>query len=555
MAIKKNTHDNTHLDCSLSPNSLDYLKINKQPFAADILTETTFFSCPSLNKIIENLQHQAQFSDLVLIIEGPYGSGKTSLFRHLILHEIENTKSLPIQAEATDTIVQLQQKISEYLQDLGDANHLDDNLKSLQSFNQTPLVIIDNTHVLSDTTLQELLRYKDQLKHDHEINLKLILFANNGISNTLEKTTDLDSNQMYVQSMPAYTDKLTSDLITHKLRITGYTGNTLLNEAEFQVIDKNSDGTPLGIMHQASVIIEKNIIRALNPPSPLWIKGLVSIVALFIVALVVSVYFGLLDKQQFFPKTTQSAEPTQTIKGITLAPTDEPIITSTPEEITPTESTSSSVKSINDIEPDVLSVDEMNNKDNSAVVGNTDKVDATDKQTIPILTDTLTTTPLAIDTTATDTLPIKVPTQKSLPAVSLTTKPLTTKKPDKTESTSIEVIKETSTAPLHPALKQLTTMGIHDSNWLLKQKNTQWTLQLLGAREPETLLSFSRQYALGDKAAWYKTWLKGQAYYVLVYGNYSSREQARESIKQLPENLRSIKPWAKSIKSVQQLIK
>lgn len=555
MAIKKNTLDNTQLDCSLSQSSLDYLKISKQPFAADILTEATFFSTPSLNKIIENLQHQAQFSDLVLIIEGPYGSGKTSLFRHLILHEIENTKSLPIQAEATDTVVQIQQKISEYLQDLGDANHLDDNLKSLQSFNQTPLVIIDNTHVLSDTTLQELLRYKDQLKHEHDITLKLILFANNGISNTLEKITDLDSNQMYVQSMPAYTDKLTSELIIHKLRIAGYTGNNLLNDTEFQTIDKNSDGTPLGAMYQASAIIEKNIIRALNPPGPLWIKGLISFIVLCVAILAASIYFGLLDTQQLFTKTTQSSEPAQTIKGITLAPTNENIIASTPEEITPIENTGSSVKSINDTEPDLLSVDEMNIKDNIAVLDTTDKVDATDKQTISVPTDTSTTTPLATDTTIIDPLPIKAPTQKTLAAEPLATKPLTTQKLDKTESASVETIKEIPVTPLHPALKQLTTMGIHDSNWLLKQKNTEWTLQLLGAREPETLLSFSRQYALGDKAAWYKTWLKGQAYYVLVYGNYSSREQARESIKQLPENLRSIKPWAKSIKSVQQLIK
>ena len=121
MAANKKTPNIIDFDSSLSQDSLDYLKINKQPFAADILTQETFFSFPALNKIIENLQHQVQFSDLLLIIEGPYGSGKTSLFRNLLLHDIENTKSLPILAEATDTLIQIQQKISEHLQDLGDA--------------------------------------------------------------------------------------------------------------------------------------------------------------------------------------------------------------------------------------------------------------------------------------------------------------------------------------------------------------------------------------------------------------------------------------------------
>lgn len=555
MAIKNKTSNITDLDCSLSQNSLDYLKISKQPFAADILTETTFFSFPSLEKIIENLQHQVQFSDLLLIVEGPYGSGKTSLFRHLILHEIENTKSLPIQAEATDTVVQIQQKISEYLQDLGDANHLDDNLKSLQSFNQTPLVIIDNAHVLSDTTLQELLRYKNQLTHEHETNLKLILFANNGISNTLQKITELDANQMYVQSMPAYSDKLTSDLVAHKLRIAGYTGNKLLNESEFQIIDKNIDGTPLGVMHQASGIIEKNIIKALNPPGPLWIKSLIFFVVLSIATLAASIYFGLLDTQQFFSRTTPSPEPAQTINEITPTPTDETIDSSVPEEATSIEDTDSNIDSVNDIEPADITVDEIAKKDVAATANNTAELEADDKQTAPIPADTLTTTPLVTDTAAIDTSTIKVPAQQTLPVEPLVTKPLAEKIPDATKSVNLDTNKKASAIHIHPALKQLSAMGIHDHNWLLKQKNTAWTLQLLGAREPETLLTFARRYSLDQKAAWYKTWLKEQAYYVLVYENYSSRDQARESIKQLPENLRGIKPWAKSMKSVQQSIK
>jgi len=120
-------------------------------------------------------------------------------------------------------------------------------------------------------------------------------------------------------------------------------------------------------------------------------------------------------------------------------------------------------------------------------------------------------------------------------------------------SSSDSVIKKTK--PINPALEQLNAMGLHDADWLLKQKNTDWTLQLLGAREPETLLIFSRQHSLADNVAWYKTWLKGKPYYVLVYGNYANRDMAREAIAALPTKLRSIKPWAKSIKSVQQSIK
>ena len=322
MATKKNTPSNIDLDNSLGQDSLDYLNINKQPFAADILTEASFFNFPALEKINENLQHQVQFSDLLLIIEGPYGSGKTSLFRHLIRSEIENIKSMPILAEATDTLEQIQQKISGHLQDSSNSNILDDNLQSIQTFNQTPLVIIDNTHVLSDTTLQELLRYKDQLKHQHDVNLKLILFANDGISSTLQKITELDTNKMYVQSMPSYTEKLSAELIAHKFRIAGYTGESLLSESELQLIDKDNNATPLGLMHNASSIINKKITKTLKPASPLWLKTLIAFIVLSAVAIAASIHFGILDTEQFMPKTAQAPQPTPAFDAIVLPPVD-----------------------------------------------------------------------------------------------------------------------------------------------------------------------------------------------------------------------------------------
>lgn len=556
MATNKKTPNNIEFDCSLSQDSLAYLKINKQPFAIDILTETTFFSFLALEKIIENLQHQVQFSDLLLIIEGPYGSGKTTLFRHLTHNEIENTKLLPIQAEATDTLVQIQQKISELLQDLGNANYLDDNLKSLQSFNQTPLVVIDNTHVLSDTTLQELLRYKDQLKHEHDVNLKFILFANSGISSTLEKITELDSNQMYVQSMPAYTDKLTAELITHKFRIAGYTSESLLNESELQLIDKNNNGSPLGVMHNASVIIDKNIAKTLNPPSPLWLKILIALIVLSIVSIAASIYFGILDTKKFISKIEQTPEPTPIFKEISLPPADnERTIKPVLAKNTTVEDAKLSDNSIERLDTRNPIKNGTDKETGTALLVDNNEAKDPELPASTNQTNESTIKPLVIETVETDIVSTKKPIQKTLTESKTTPEVFITKKVEKPKVVRDDVNKKEKTAAIHPALKQLNTMGVHDTSWLLKQKDTEWTLQLLGAREPETLLTFSRQHALSQKAAWYKTWLKGKPYYVLVYGNYSSRDQARGSIAKLPEKLRFIKPWAKSIKSVQQSIK
>jgi len=549
MASNKKTSNTNDFDCSLSQDSLDYLKINKQPFAADILTQETFFSFPALEKIIENLQHQVQFSDLLLIIEGPYGSGKTSLFRNLMLHEIENTKSLPILAEATDTLVQIQQKISEHLQDLGDANHLDDNLKNLESFSQTPLVIIDNCHVLSDTTLQELIRYKDQLKNDHDVNLKFILFANQGISNTLQNITELDSNQMYVQNMPTYSGTLTAELISHKLSKADYNGEILLNNNELQLIDKKNLHTPLSIMHAASDIIGANIARSLNPPKPLWIKGLISFAILSLAALVGSVYFGILDIEKSLTDTEQSTDTSDIINEQVLTTNNKDNISPAPEIISVEKDTLVNTTAVENTELDQTITLDIADKTNTTLTDNTSKpvTPLPDQNN----TDALKKEPASSEVETKPLLPASSPDIETTPEKSLST-PQEIAIQKEVSSSAIVIEKP---KPIHPALKQLNAMGAHDANWLLKQKDTDWTLQLLGAREPETLLIFSRQHALSNNAAWYKTWLKGKPYYVLVYGIYANRDQARDSIIKLPENLRSIKPWAKSIKSVQQSIK
>lgn len=554
MASKKNKTLDAALDCSLSQDCLDYLKINKQPFAADILTENTFLNSPELDKIIENLRHQVQFSELLLIIEGPFGSGKTSLFRHLTRSEIETTKLLPIQAEATDTLVQIQQKMSFHLQELGNASYLDENLKSLQSFDQIPLVIIDNTHVLSDTTIQELFRYKDQLKQDQNVNLKLILFASDGIANTLQKITSLQENKMYVQRMPIYSSKLASDFIFHKLRIAGYSGESLLSEKDYQLADKKSDGTALNLMYHIAKIIEANVAKKLKPPMPLWVKGLVGLAAVIIISTATSIYLGLFDTKQIVTEIDQTTEPFSSIEaappGIEI---EDNIPASAESDETAPETIDSSMNetkpAIVEDEPEQSVAIENTAEETNSLEDNISISTLTPEQQV-VASEPLSPSPEpALDETPATT---ETPVIKPQAIEAVTAKTTEKKVPPviKTVTTSQPSPQETN-----PALMQLNKMGMQDADWLLTQKNSDWTLQLLGARDPETLLTFAQQHKLSNEAAWYKTWLKQQPYYVIVYGHFSSRDNARAAIAKLPEKLRTNRPWVKSMKSVKDAIK
>jgi len=521
MANKNNNND---FSGELNSQSMAFLGLNKQAFAEEILSDKSFFKPQALTKIIDNLVHQVQFSDLILVIEGTQGSGKTSLFRQFIQSNITNTKILSIFAEATDTLVQIQQKMSIHLQELGDANHLNDNLKNLQMFDQTPLIVMDNSHVLSDITLQELFRYQQQLKQEHEVTLKILFFANSGMSDTLREIADIQPDQMYVQNMPDYSAKQIDSFIMHRLHNAGYKDQPILGNNDVQRLFKKCNGTPLSVMNEAAPLIDKIIAGKLNPAMALWLKALILIIVLLVLGIAAyAAYTFLLTEKE---KTDQAM----------LAPAVKKIETDISAPIFVPQETTTTEPAVNSEAISLEEVDVIETLENDTPLKTIEAVNAASKiadiKTEPDVDKAI---QIKAEKTAAD-IPVK-------PVIE---KPVVEKKPEP----EVKIIK-----PLNPVLQQLKVTGVRDANWLKQQPANYWTLQLLGAREPKTLLKFSRRHKLGTNAAWYKTWLKAKPYYVLVYGSYTNRDAARNSIAGLSPQLRALKPWPKSLKSIQQALK
>lgn len=546
----------TSLSENLKSQSMSYLGLTKQPFANEILSDKTFFSFPALNKISESLCHQVQFSDLLLLIEGPQGSGKSTLFRHFIQLEINNTKLLPIQAEATDTLPQLQEKMSLHLQDLGEASNLDENLKSLKMFNQTPLLIIDNSHVLNDTTLQQLLRYQQQLKQKSEVTLKILLFANSGMSQTIQAISQIEMQQMYVQHMPEYSATQVEGFINHKLQLAGYTGEAILSKQDLEQLIKGSQATPASIQLNAAAIIDRIIEKNTKPNLPRSKKITLGfgIAVILIIALLISYHFIYQQGSNLKPAKVSSP---QAIMGLDVSTSSEANTTQAPLNIAATESPIIEAAASSQLEQRP----KASTKQAPPIESETDA--ASNHSAEPLTANTSIPLPVKSIAAAEQSKPVEMPEpHKTLPITTAPQKPLTTStEPPHTEAAPIptkakaHVTQAKKPAPdLAPALIQLNKRQLHDAAYLKQLPASYWTIQLIGAHDANTLLKFAQHHQLTSNAAWYKTWLKGNAYYVLVYGEFTRRDDARNEIAKLPEALRALKPWIKSIKSVQKAI-
>ncbi len=82
-----------------------------------------------------------------------------------------------------------------------------------------------------------------------------------------------------------------------------------------------------------------------------------------------------------------------------------------------------------------------------------------------------------------------------------------------------------------------------------------YTLQLLGARSEESVNEFMASLKNSNKLYYFKTVFKGAPWHVVVYGQYANKQAANRAVAGLPEELRKLKPWARSIKGVQQDIR
>ena len=82
-----------------------------------------------------------------------------------------------------------------------------------------------------------------------------------------------------------------------------------------------------------------------------------------------------------------------------------------------------------------------------------------------------------------------------------------------------------------------------------------YTLQLIGVQEEKAVERFVRTHQLVGSVAYFRSLRNGRAWFSVVYGIFSSRDEAVAGRAQLPAALRNAGVWPRSLASVQQAIR
>ncbi|QJD59442.1 AAA family ATPase [Pseudomonas sp. gcc21] len=90
------------------------------------------------------------------------------------------------------------------------------------------------------------------------------------------------------------------------------------------------------------------------------------------------------------------------------------------------------------------------------------------------------------------------------------------------------------------------------SGWYRQQPSGSYALQLLGTRSEQAAADFVTRHSALSDLYYFETVHEGKPWFVVTQGAYAGRTQAQQAIAGLPEAVRKLKPWPRSMAGIQQ---
>lgn len=158
------------------------------------------------------------------------------------------------------------------------------------------------------------------------------------------------------------------------------------------------------------------------------------------------------------------------------------------------------------------------------------------------------------NTAAVETIKNEVPERK----IADEPKPIVEKKPAEEKKLVVEKKTITEKKPAASIEKSSDKVSANassalsaDERALLAFPSSQYVLQLIGAESKATVDKFAKGAGKGLTLYYYRTQLRGKAWFIVVTGPYADKSAAQSALTKLPEPIRKQQPWLRSLTNVQ----
>jgi len=517
---------------------LGHYQLNHDPFAARV---PGFKFFPAQRKpVLGQLHHLARYSQLLLVVTGPLGSGKSLLRQALVASTNKQAvQSVVVSARGAGDAASVLGQIAKALKVAQpEVPKILAQVVQLALTGQEVYLLVDDAEQLDESALQALLELAAGAPEGRP---HVFLFGEPSLIAGLEELS-AQQERFHVIELAPYSEEETREYLEQRLEGAGR-GIEVFTREQIADIHQHSDGWP-GAINQVArdTLIEamlasrnsaKRPTMGFNMPK----KHVLALSAVVVVAVAAAV---LMPKKDDKAPTDAPAEQAQLSldkgqPGNAQSNNGGPAIefsgTSQPMPL-PLVGQSQPVMR----EP-LAQAAGMGEGEESSPAGNTALQPPTVTTTAPPAGVPAGPAPtLAQSNNLPPAQPV-APAQK--PVANPPVKPATpAAKPAPAQ------------APVQVATATPATKALAGGGWYAAQKPGNYVVQILGTSSETSAQAYVK--AQGGDYRYFKKTLQGKPLYVVTYGSFASRDAALAAIKTLPAKVQAGKPWPRTVASVQQ---
>lgn len=524
---------------------LSHYQLSHDPFAARV---PGFKFYPAQRKpVLGQLHHLARYSQLLLVVTGPHGSGKTLLRQALVAStNKQSVQSVVVSARGAGDAAGVLRQVAQSLNvDRAEVQPILSQVVQLGLTGQEVYLLVDDAEQLGDSAIEALMALAAGTPEGHP---HVFLFGEASIIDRLDQLfteAGAEGERFHVIELQPYTEEETREYLAQRLEGAGR-GIELFNAEQLADIHEQSNGWP-GAINQVArdSLIEAMIASrsAVKRPSMGFTMPKKYVMALGAVVVVgVAAAWLIPGRNTNAPANPPANAQAQLPLGQGQAPAQQsnnggPAIefagNSQPVPL-PLAGNSQPVMR----GPLAESTGMGEGGDDDTLAANT-----------PLQPPTVTTTaPPAGATAGAAPSPAPQPAPRPAQQPAAASKPAAQPAPAAKPAPAPTQVATAKPAP-KPGEKPAAAPAA-GGNWYSGQQAGRYVVQILGTSSEATAQSYVKEQ--GAEYRYFKKTLQGKPLYVVTYGNFTDRAAALAAIKNLPAKVQAGKPWPRTVGSIQQ---